>query len=107
MDANRQGQVAVIFVNQRTGEDDEGYHAAAAEMERLAALQEGYCGVASVRAEDGKGITVSYWASESAAKAWRDHPEHSRIRERGRDRWYRSYSVQVSEITRSYDWSHE
>jgi heme-degrading monooxygenase HmoA len=98
------GSVAVIFIAQRTEMDADGYAEAAAAMDRLAASQPGYLGMDSVRAPDGLGITVSYWASDSDAKAWRDHGEHAVIREAGRDRWYSSYSLHVGEITRSYDW---
>ena len=96
--------IAVIFVAQRTGGDDAGYASAAAAMDRLAAKQQGYLGIDSVRGADGLGITVSYWASDADAKAWRDHPEHVAIRDAGRDRWYSHYSLHVGEITRSYDW---
>jgi heme-degrading monooxygenase HmoA len=99
------GTVAVIFIAQRTLEDDEGYSAAAAEMDALAAMQPGYRGIDSVRGTDGLGITVSYWADDAAAKAWRDHPEHAAIREAGRDRWYSRYDLHVAAITRSYDWA--
>jgi heme-degrading monooxygenase HmoA len=98
------GTVSVIFVAQRTTADDAGYAAAAIVMDELAAQQTGYIGMDSVRGADGLGITVSYWASDTAAKAWRDHPEHAAIRDAGRDRWYSNYSLHVAELTRSYDW---
>jgi heme-degrading monooxygenase HmoA len=98
------GNIAVIFVAQRTHADAEGYAHAAAEMNRLASLQPGYVGMDSVRGDNGLGITISYWTSDIFAKAWRDHPEHAAIREAGRDRWYSHYSLHVGEITRSYDW---
>jgi heme-degrading monooxygenase HmoA len=99
------GTVAVIFVAQRTTEDDAGYHAAAAQMSDLAAKQPGYCGVDSVRDAAGLGITVSYWADEQSAKQWRDNAQHSAIREQGRGRWYSRYDLHVSTIGRSYDWT--
>ena len=71
MASERQGQVAVIFTAQRTLADDAGYAAAAAVMDRLAAEQPGYRGVASARGADGIGLTVSYWADEASAVAWR------------------------------------
>jgi heme-degrading monooxygenase HmoA len=98
------GTVSVIFVAQRTNTDDAGYAAAAIAMVELAAQQPGYIGMDSVRGADGLGITVSYWSSDTAAKAWRDHPEHAAIRDAGRDRWYCDYSLHVAEVTRSYDW---
>lgn len=99
------GEIAVIFVSQITGADPDDYAEAAAAMGALAAAQPGYRGVDSVGGEDGLGITVSYWADEAAAIAWRKNAEHAAIRERGRDVWYESYSLHVAELARSYDWS--
>jgi len=107
MRGKRDGQIAVIFASTRTVEDDAGYGAAAARMVELAARQPGYCGVASARGADGFGITVSYWADEAAAIAWRDHPEHAAIRDQGRAKWYSSYTLEVAQIGRGYDWTRE
>lgn len=98
------GTISVIFVAQRTELDADGYARAAAMMDKLAAQQEGYISMDSVRGTGGLGITVSYWANEASAKAWRDHPEHTAIRDAGRDRWYSEYSLHVAQVTRSYDW---
>jgi heme-degrading monooxygenase HmoA len=101
---DRTGQIAVIFLSQRTGDGEAGYADAAAAMDRLAAAQPGYRGVDSARGADGLGITVSWWADEASAVAWRAHPEHAAIRERGRAGWYARYEVAVAEVGRSYGW---
>ena len=101
---DRTGQIAVIFTSRRMPADDRGYAAAAAAMDTLAAIQPGYCGVDSARGLDGFGITVSWWADEASALAWRAHPEHAAIRERGRADWYREYHVAVACVERSYGW---
>ena len=95
----------MIFVSELTGADPAGYAAAAAAMESLAARQPGYRGIDGARGADGLGITVSYWADEAAAVAWRKNEEHAAIRERGRGVWYKSYSLHVATIARSYDWT--
>jgi heme-degrading monooxygenase HmoA len=104
MTTHRRATVAVIFVSQRTGEDDAGYQTAALAMVALAEKQQGYIGVDSARGNDGLGITVSYWADEASARAWHDHPEHAVIRDAGRGQWYTYYDLHVAEVTRSYDW---
>jgi heme-degrading monooxygenase HmoA len=104
MAEDRTGQTVVMFVSERTGDDAEGYAAAAAAMGALAAAQPGYRGVDSLSA-DGLGITLSYWADEASAIAWREHPEHAAIRDAGRDRWYRWYRLHVAAIGRSYAWT--
>jgi heme-degrading monooxygenase HmoA len=97
--------MAVIFMSRRNGADEAGYSTAAAAMERLAAVQPGYLGFVSTRGADGIGIAVSYWQDDAAARAWRDQPEHARIRDLGRSRWYDSYSLAVAAVERSYKWS--
>ena len=101
---DRQGQVAVIFLSQRHDADAGGYAVAAAAMEALAAAQPGFRGVDSARGADGFGITVSWWADEAAALAWRTHADHAAIRDRGRADWYDAYEVAVATVGRSYAW---
>lgn len=99
------GSIAVIFLSGRTMADAEGYGAAADAMESAAARRDGYLGIDSTRGADGVGITVSWWRDEDAALAWRDDPEHARIRERGRAVWYEWYRVVVATVDRAYDWT--
>ena len=98
------GSVAVIFAAQHSGRDEAGYSCASAEMDALAMAQPGYLGMDHAGSAGGFGITVSYWADDAAAKAWRDHPEHKQAREAGRDRWYSSYTLHVARIERGYAW---
>lgn len=97
--------VAVIFTSYRTNVDADGYTEAAAAMATLAAEQPGYLGHDGARGDDGLGITVSYWADEGAAQAWYRHPQHTEIRNAGRGRWYRDFTVHVAAVTRSYGWT--
>lgn len=100
-------RIAVIFVSQRNQDDEAGYSAAAEAMERLAEEQPGYAGIISARGSDGLGISVSYWDSADAAKAWRAHPAHREVRIEGRNRWYDSYHIDIAEVQRSYAWARD
>jgi len=91
--------VAVVFTSLRTPGDD-GYGATAARMEELAAQQPGYLGIESAR--EGVGITVSYWATEDDARAWKRVAEHTVAQRTGRERWYREYTVRIAHVTREY-----
>ena len=90
---------AVIFTSLRT-DDDDGYAATAERMEAMAAAQPGYLGVESAR--EGVGITVSYWATEADARAWKRVVEHAEAQRLGRARWYARYVVRVATVTREY-----
>lgn len=105
MDSEHSGEIAVVFCSQRSGHDAHGYDAASGAMAALAARQPGCRGVESARGADGFGITVSYWANDAAAMAWRDHPEHQAIRDAGRVRWYDRYMVSVARVERGYAWA--
>ncbi|WP_275546209.1 antibiotic biosynthesis monooxygenase family protein [Pseudomonas sp. Marseille-Q0931] len=93
----------VIFTSQRT-EMDTGYAEAAQRMLELAAQQPGFLGVESARS-DGLGITLSYWQSEEAIRAWREHAEHSIVREQGRADWYAAFATRVAKVERAYTFS--
>ena len=99
---------AVIFSSTRSvpaspqGNGDDGYDAMADRMEALAAEQPGYRGIESVRGTDGFGITVSYWADETFAQAWKRNVAHLEAQRLGRERWYESWAIRVAAVTREY-----
>jgi heme-degrading monooxygenase HmoA len=95
--------VAVIFTSTRTAEDDDGYARMSEAMNRLAAQQPGYLGLEAAR--EDIGITVSYWADEESARAWKQVAAHLVAQRRGRERWYTDYRVRVATITRDYSMS--
>jgi heme-degrading monooxygenase HmoA len=92
--------VAVIFTSTRS-DGDHGYGATAEAMAELAASQPGYLGIESARDAD-LGITVSYWADDTAALAWKQVAAHLVAQRRGREAWYRDYRVRVAVVHRSY-----
>ena len=92
---------AVIFTSLRSP-GDRGYAQAAEQMLELAREQPGFLGVESARGGDGLGITVSYWSSEEAIRAWKHHADHSAIREQGRSTWYSAFQTRVCKVERTY-----
>ena len=92
---------AVIFTSTRT-DGDQGYAVMGARMEELAKAQPGYLGYESARDEHGFGITVSYWADDDAARAWKQVAEHAVAQRRGKQTWYSGYQVRVARVDRAY-----
>jgi heme-degrading monooxygenase HmoA len=92
---------AVIFTAQRTNNDD-GYESMAEAMLSLASQQPGFISIESVEDLEGNEITVSYWRAESDARAWKQVAEHLEAQRRGREQWYRSYTVRVATVEREY-----
>lgn len=90
---------AVIFTSLRT-EVDSGYGDMADRMVALASDQPGFLGVESAR--EGVGITVSYWQSLEAIRAWKVNAEHLVAQQTGRSDWYRQYKTRIAKVERDY-----
>jgi len=92
---------AVLFTSRRREEPDDGYDAAAARMEELAAQQPGYLGIESAHDGDNR-ITISYWRDEAAIAAWKANAEHEVAQRDGQARWYSQYVIRVARVERAY-----
>ena len=89
---------AVIFTSIRT-QDTAGYAETARRMVELAAQQPGFLGFESAR--EAIGISVSYWSSLEAIKAWKANLEHRQAQARAHD-WYTAFRVRVCRVEREY-----
>ena len=67
-------------------------------MAELAAQMPGYLGIESARGADGLGITVSYWESLAAIKAWREQAEHRLAQAMGKERWYQRFTLRICQV---------
>ena len=94
---------SVVFTSRRNDGDQAGYEATANRMLELAAEQDGYLGVESVRDASGVGITVSYWRDLDAIRRWHDVAEHRAAQELGRSKWYDYFVVRIACVEREYD----
>lgn len=90
---------AVIFTSTRTA-IDAGYAETADRMVELAQQQPGFLGIDSARSDIG--ITVSYWQSEDAIRAWYTNAEHQLAQRLGHEQWYSSFQLRVAKVERAY-----
>ena len=91
---------AVVFTSRRTSLEAEPYAEMAAEMMELARKQRGFLGVDHAR--ETIGITVSYWDSLKSIVDWKSHSRHVLAQEKGRERWYESYTIRICRVEREY-----
>jgi heme-degrading monooxygenase HmoA len=89
---------AVIFTSVRT-EGDNGYGETAKQMLELASKQPGFLGFETARQEIG--ISVSYWTTLEAIKAWKENMAHRQAQSRAKD-WYKLFRVRVCRVEREY-----
>lgn len=91
---------AVIF-RAMVGELDQEYSEAIERMKELAFKEYGCLDFFALM--DGEiRIAISYWNSEADIRQWKANSEHLQAQTRGKEKWYKSYSVQIVEVKREY-----
>jgi len=80
------------------------YATVAARMVELASAQPGYLGMESVRDADGLGVTISYWTSLDAIRAWGQNLEHQFAQQAGRDHFYTAYQLRICQVMHDRTW---
>lgn len=92
---------AVIFTSQRTP-GDQGYSQMADQMESMGQDQAGFLGIESYRESSGAGVTISYWRTLEDIRQWKSNPAHQIAQDKGKAKWYQSYSVKVCKVEHAY-----
>ena len=87
---------AVIFKATIADFDDE-YSRFATRLKKLAFEKYGCQDFVSVT-EGNEEIAISYWETKDQIRDWKNDPEHRLAQVKGRDKWYKSYSVEICEI---------
>ena len=91
---------AVIFNAEVASLDDE--YIAMAQRLRELAMSRYNCSDFYSMSEGGRELAISYWHSEADIAAWKSDKLHQSAQRQGKSKWYKSYSVQVLEVSRSY-----
>jgi heme-degrading monooxygenase HmoA len=77
------------------------YEQDASGIAALAVTMPGFVSAKDFVAEDGERLALIEFASGEELAAWRDHPEHRAAQQRGRERYYEQYSLQICSEIRS------
>ena len=91
---------AVIF-RATTADLDADYEPTAERLRDLALERYG-CREFIAFAEGNQELAISYWDSEEQIRHWKQDAEHLVAQQRGRDKWYSAYRVEVVDIKRTY-----
>ena len=89
---------AVIFKASVAVLDDE-YLQMAQRLKALAFEKYGCLDFISVT-EGSEEIAISYWETQQQIRDWKNDPEHKLAQGKGRDKWYRSFSIDICEVIR-------
>ncbi|HEY5776435.1 MAG TPA: antibiotic biosynthesis monooxygenase [Xanthomonadales bacterium] len=89
---------AVIF-KATVAELDDEYSRTADRLRDLALKQYGCRDFVSFT-DGNKEIAISYWDTEQQIRDWKNDPQHRLAQARGREKWYRSFSLEICEVIR-------
>jgi heme-degrading monooxygenase HmoA len=93
--------VVLFKARVREGVDQTAYEQAFERMVGLAAEMPGFAGIEGFAGADGE-LAVVRFESEEELLAWKNHPEHVAMQQRGRDEFFDSYEITVAEQVRNY-----
>lgn len=95
-------EYAVVFKTKRQLPMPAEYSEYAVKLAELAKTQKGFLRIESVADASGNGISVSYWDSLEAIRAWKENALHKIAQSKGQEKWYLDYNVEICEIVRRY-----
>lgn len=90
-------EIVVIFKTKRNLPVPNEYYELSKKLTELAKSQKGFVRIESVADENGNGISVSYWDSLHAIKEWKENSLHLYAQNKGKSKWYESYSIDICE----------
>jgi heme-degrading monooxygenase HmoA len=90
----------IVFRSRLRPGVEAAYAVRGGEIFALAEKMPGYLGIKDFVADDGERVAIAEFDTAEHLRAWREHPEHAKAQEEGRQRWYSEYSVQVCVLER-------
>ena len=95
--------VVIVFrARLKAGADLEALTKLGARMYELASAMPGFISYKDFAAEDGESLSLIEFDSLDSVSAWREHPEHKRVQQRGREEFFAEYHIQVCSPVRDY-----
>jgi heme-degrading monooxygenase HmoA len=84
----------------------EEYGSTLKQMLALASATPGIISFHRYTSDDGETLAVTEFASVAAQAAWRDHPEHCKAQQRGRNEFYSEYEIINCAVMQRFGYKH-
>jgi heme-degrading monooxygenase HmoA len=94
----------VVIFRSIKNEMDSNYDETAQLLRKLA-MEEFGCLDFQSATEGDEEITLSYWSDELSIQRWKQQADHLLAQQKGRQKWYQYYRVQIAKIERDYSFS--
>ncbi len=80
------------------------YGARGEAISALATQMPGLMSAMDYAADNGERVSIIEFDTLDHLLAWRDHPEHLKAQQEGRDKFYESYSISIAKVERSSEY---
>ena len=90
----------VLFRSRLRPEAGDDYAAMAEEMLARARTMPGFVDFKSFQAADGERLSVIWWEDEVGLRAWATDARHQVAQRLGREKWYASFELEVTQLLR-------
>jgi heme-degrading monooxygenase HmoA len=96
--------ILVVFRSRARPDGDVAeYEKRSTRMHELVQQHPGFVSIESFWTPDGEEVSLELFENDDSVKAWRANPEHREVQRWAREEFYSWYSVQASEVIRSYE----
>lgn len=101
-------KIVVVFRSRlRADADLQALEAAGARMYELASAMPGFISYKDFTATDDESVAIVEFSDAASLLAWRNHPEHVRVQQLGREEFMAEYHIQVCRPEREYSFNRD
>jgi heme-degrading monooxygenase HmoA len=94
--------IVVFSITHRPDMPTAEYEETGNRMLEIVSAMPGFLGLDYAPTEGGE-LLVARFESHEALAEWRNHPEHQEAQQRGREKFFANYRIDVCEPVRSYE----
>jgi heme-degrading monooxygenase HmoA len=94
-------------MNDLSAPERDEYNATAERLYNIASAMPGFISYHEYAAHNGELLGVTEWTSAEALAEWREHPEHRKAQERGRNLFYSEYDITVCTRLHGYSFKRD
>ncbi len=97
--------IAVVRVTLREDVDLEEFGKFEEKMIALGSSMPGFLEIKEFKADDGECMMLVTFQTRDDMINWRDHPDHKRAQQRGRESYFSKYDVKIGEVMTHYSFT--
>ncbi len=92
----------LFYIERNPAADSPEYKERASHLVRIVSKDPDFISIKGFTAADGELVYIIKFKTEQALENWRNNPEHKEAMGLGKEKFYKSYQMEVCPVTRKY-----